>query len=394
MKKAFTDPLLAKMFGEKGTLCVSILVPMYKISPDRNQNPVRARHAVENALSQLGKIKAKDEKEKQVLRKISDDIGKLYEKIDFVRAQKGVGIFVSENITHLVYFPFDIAEKIIVGDSFEIRDMLYKEHYLAEYLVLALSMNSARLFSGRDGIHNEIADENFPLRFRDDFIYEKPSPGSPVSVSLKSTEKDKSIMKLIRLKEFYRQADALLANYLKENVPIIISGVAKCLSSFLEVTRHQKKIIAQVAGNYSGKKKEEFEMKTWKKVLQHQRDSETALLKELENRVKTKSLVSGLKKVWKNAEEGRGLFLVVEKDFRQPGFERPGDKKLFAHANGSPLKIHDDAVDDLIEMVLEKNGTVSFVKNGSLKKMQRIALVTRYKADRPSRPNSYLCHPI
>ena len=302
----------------------------------------------------------------------------MHDKIDFIHTGKGIGIFISENISHIENFPFEVAEKIIIGDSFETRDMLYKEHYLAQYFVLALTMNSVRLFKGKDGMHIEIHDKNFPKEYHDDFIYEKTAFGSSYSYSLKNTEKDKSVIKMIRLKDFYHEVDKTLSEYLTGEIPLIISGVAKCLSSFLEITAHQKAIITQISGNYSDKKKKEFEMKTWKKVLQHQSNAENILIKDLENKYKTKQLVTGMKEVWKTAQEGKGLLLAVEKDFRQQGFERSSDKKIFVDGNGSPLKMHSDAVDDLIELVLEKNGTVTFLKNGALKKMQRVALLTRY----------------
>jgi inosine-uridine nucleoside N-ribohydrolase len=38
----------------------------------------------------------------------------------------------------------------------------------------------------------------------------------------------------------------------------------------------------------------------------------------------------------------------------------------------------DDAVDEIIEMVMSKQGQVVFVDNGSLDAHQRIALVLRY----------------
>src|ERR1051325_6744690 len=133
MKKNFSDPVLNDMFREKDALCVSMIVPLYKIAPERDQNPSRVKNAVEDARNQLKKILAKDKKETASLKKLNDSITKLFNKIDFVYNGKGVGIFASENIAHLVYFPFTVSEKIVIGDSFETRDMLYKEHYLAEY---------------------------------------------------------------------------------------------------------------------------------------------------------------------------------------------------------------------------------------------------------------------
>ena len=37
-----------------------------------------------------------------------------------------------------------------------------------------------------------------------------------------------------------------------------------------------------------------------------------------------------------------------------------------------------DAVDDVIELILKKNGEVIFVENGKLKSFERIALINRY----------------
>jgi hypothetical protein len=54
------------------------------------------------------------------------------------------------------------------------------------------------------------------------------------------------------------------------------------------------------------------------------------------------------------------------------------DNQLYLDAPAVLHHIVTDAVDDLIEMVLEKNGRVTFVDNDMLKDYNRIALITRY----------------
>ena len=51
---------------------------------------------------------------------------------------------------------------------------------------------------------------------------------------------------------------------------------------------------------------------------------------------------------------------------------------LYLRPPQKPHKVLADAVDDVIEMVLEKNGQIFFVDNGMLKDYQRVALITRY----------------
>ena len=89
--------------------------------------------------------------------------------------------------------------------------------------------------------------------------------------------------------------------------------------------------------------------------------------------------ISGIQEVWQAAKEGRAFKLLVEKDFRKPGFVAKDAYKLFfLRPPQNSHKILADAVDDIIEMVLEKNGQVFFTDNDALKDYQRIALITRY----------------
>jgi hypothetical protein len=68
----------------------------------------------------------------------------------------------------------------------------------------------------------------------------------------------------------------------------------------------------------------------------------------------------------------------VEKDYKSPGFTESGSNELYLRPPQKAHRILADAVDDIIECVLEKNGQVFFVEDGMLKDYQRIALITRY----------------
>jgi hypothetical protein len=69
---------------------------------------------------------------------------------------------------------------------------------------------------------------------------------------------------------------------------------------------------------------------------------------------------------------------VVEKDYRIPGFLADNDYHLYLRPPQKTHKILPDAVDDIIETVLNKNGHVFFVDNGILENYHRIALIPRY----------------
>jgi hypothetical protein len=103
------------------------------------------------------------------------------------------------------------------------------------------------------------------------------------------------------------------------------------------------------------------------------------LIREFEEKIGNGLGVNGIQNTWSAAMEGKGLKLLVEKDFRVPGFLTDNMYHLYTKPPKKKHKIIPDAVDGLIETVLNKNGRVFFVDNGALAAYQKVALITRYR---------------
>jgi hypothetical protein len=101
-------------------------------------------------------------------------------------------------------------------------------------------------------------------------------------------------------------------------------------------------------------------------------------LEELEAAVGAQRYASGMGEVWRLAQEGRGDILLVEEDFHYPGRVDSSGLHLTAEEDPREPGVFDDAVDELIQAVLAKNGRIVFVDNGTLQAHQRVALILRY----------------
>ena len=92
-----------------------------------------------------------------------------------------------------------------------------------------------------------------------------------------------------------------------------------------------------------------------------------------------RELVSiGLPDVWRNARQGKGNVLVVEKDLAQPAFLTADGYQLWLSAPAEEHQLVSDAIDDLIEIVLSMDGKVHFVENGKLAEFNGVAMIHRY----------------
>jgi hypothetical protein len=90
-------------------------------------------------------------------------------------------------------------------------------------------------------------------------------------------------------------------------------------------------------------------------------------------------LVTGMQDVWKHAAQHRGRLLIVEKNFMSR--DQPGEREQVIFMQPQPYNRFSyikDAVDDVIEKVLETGGDVEFVEDGSLDEQQHIALIEYY----------------
>lgn len=87
-----------------------------------------------------------------------------------------------------------------------------------------------------------------------------------------------------------------------------------------------------------------------------------------------------MKNVWEAASEGKGLTLLVEKDYQITGYHQlSSETEIFLTPPVGKYKVVLDVADDIIEIVKEKGGNIVILENGALKNFNHIALILRYE---------------
>ena len=370
-----TDNKFDRILNEKGSICISLILPTHRLSPERRTDQLQLDKLVERV-----KMQVHERYSKEQYASISSALASLISRIDFNHNREGLGIFLSPSVQQIVQFDFPVKEKEQVADSFAIREVLYLSYLSRDYYLLEINEKTARLFKGLRNTLEEVTDSVFPQAHEESYEYSRPTRGSSFmgDSNLKGFERDKSVMEEVRMRDFLREVDELLESYLHGEPLLLIAGVEKELAYFREITRYQDKLAAAVPGNYTYSSVSDLAALVWPELRSYLEKKKLDKIKEYEKKIGSGQGVSGLQDIWMAANEGRAATLLVEQDFSQLAFASPDKYILYLSEPEEPHVSITDAVDELIHTVLDKNGEVIIMENGTLEKYGRAALITRY----------------
>ena len=370
-----TGEELAFVQKGQGEICISLIVPTHRLSPERRGDRLEVEKAVRQATEYLYTNYRAEEVE-PLIQSLDD----LFRQIDFNHSMEGVGLFVSREIRQLVRFYFPVKEKIMISDGFETRDWLYQVYYSKPYFLLVLTEKDAKLYQGTLDDLEEVVDKNFPMAFEQAYEYNKPSRGSSYTgdAFLKDVERDKSQIEELHYEGLLKGLDDVLSSYLVEEIPLLIAGASKDVAYYQKITRHLH-TAGELEGNYTHTSLKELGVQSWELMKKHL-DQEKQLLVELWKEKRGQGYgVSGLAMCWQAAKEGRAFKLLVEKDFVVPGYLRIGeDYPLLLEPPAESHTVLPDVVNSLMEVVVEKGGKIVPLENGALLNYGGVVMITRY----------------
>lgn len=360
---------------ERGEICISILVPTYRYSRDRMQNPTLVFKAIQKAQDLLDHRDI--DKETKVL--VRSKLNTVEQQIDYIRLQEGLGIFISPNTFRIFVFPMTVKESVVLGNKFALHDLYYLKQFTLPYYLLALSKKRVPLYRCEGRQIQEIRNDDFPTHYSEEYEYAYPSLGSSTGPGMKNVEGDKSVVAENRQITFLKRVDRSLGKYVKTSTPLIVAGVEEELANFHRTTRHSSNLIGTIKGNYAIDALHMLSELAWEKVSSYVAKLHRDLLNKLEEDLGKNLATDGLRDVWGMTKLGKGLTLVVERDYHSVGYIDPSNEvKLYLNPPVAKHIILPDAVEEIISLVTEKKGNIVVVENGSLERHGRIALLLRY----------------
>jgi hypothetical protein len=270
-----------------------------------------------------------------------------------------LAVFASGAMALTVPLPVEVRERVVVDPTFATRDLVRALHRTPRHLVLALSSRDARLFEGSGDDLRPARGSSFPMvdtAGRDEQAAREPHTTTA----------------------FLRSVDRALGTYLQLHpAPLVLAGPSRVLATFAGLSRNLGRLAGQIPANVVHQPLAELAARTRPVLERYLHSRQQEALELLDRRTGSARAVSGMSSAWLAARTERPEMLAVEQGLFYPA-RLAGDGDLLLPATDvEHPDVIDDAVDELIELVLDRGGWVALVDDGALQAHGGVALTVR-----------------
>lgn len=275
---------------------------------------------------------------------------------------QAIAIYAGSGVGTTLQLPMPVHDRVVIDPTFATRDLVHALHQTPRHVVLLLSSREARLLDGLADTLRPALRSPFPMRNE---RVRKPEPSRP-----KLAEADTAA--------FFRSVDRALGTYLRLHpAPLVIAGSEKSVATFTRLSANLSRLAGTIPANLATTAPPELVERIRPVLRRYLHSRQQEALDLLERRAGAQRVVSGISSAWLAARHERPEVLAVEHGLFHPArISDDGDLLQPAWDVEHPDVI-DDAVDELIELVLDRGGWVALVDDGALAEHEGVALALR-----------------
>ncbi len=364
----------------------------FTVNPENPQYEYQLKRHIEEAKQKLRATVGPEHSEegdqgKMILERLE---GIMADLTNFAAGCRGYGIFISPSIDTTICLPFEVDNTTTIGDSFQVRELAYALSRMEEYVVLHVSEHKVIAWRGQNENLAVVQIPDLPITIEEQGTYTDDNRFTHMSPAHRGTGPGhqngfthqgggSQVDNPEHMRNFIVKIDQAVGKYLQdENLRVVLIGTENRLGHYTKYSRHGDRVIGAIKGNYDHLPSNEIG-KMAAQVVQEKLDEEREeVLHNLQNAIGQKLYVAGVQSVWQAAYEGRVRTLVVEKHYQCKGVLKENGYFIEPNQESDTEPVVEDAVDDIIEMVVTKGGNVVFTEDGKLEEHQQLAAITRY----------------
>lgn len=366
--------------------CVSLYAPMIKAGPETQQNPIRFKNLVRQAMDALEERGASPKEAERFLAPAS---GLLDDTPFWQHQSTGLAAFLADGFFRYYRLPLEVRELAAVEDRFHLKPLLPVLSGDGRFYVLALSQKHVRLLEATRHSVREVELGELPTSLNDALGYEVEEThlqyhtGTP----RRSGEVTRSAVyhghgggeddAKLEIQKFFNLLDQGIASVLADKqAPLVLAGVEFLFPLYRQASSHPHLVEGGVPGNPAELSNEELHERAWPQVepvFTRVQEEADARFREL---LGTGHASSRLDEVVTAAHDGRVETLFVALGTRRWGSFDPASRTVETAQHNGPGT--EDLLDLAAIQTFLKGGTVFAVPADRVPEGGEVAAVYRY----------------
>jgi len=286
------------------------------------------------------------------------------------RSRSAVALYAADGSSSAWSLPVPVVDRVVVDPTFATRDLVRALHRTPRYLVLVVTDREGRLFEGADDVLLPVPDPAFPVA-ADPRGRRRASRGR-VRRGARGPAGDRPA---VDADTFLRTVDAALSSYLDAHpAPFVVAGTGRTVAAFGRLTRCSRLLAGVLRGGHARTPLPTLAAGVRPVLEAYLRARQDDALALLDRRSDQGRVVTGMAAVWLATRAERPEMLVVDQDYFYPS-RLSADGDLISPADDvDHPDVVDDAVDEVIEAVLQRGGWVALLEPGTLADRGHVAL--------------------
>ena len=285
--------------------------------------------------------------------------------LDFSTYKKSIAIYVSPLFEKVLYLNMEVRERILVNGFFHIRDLIKSKKHSHQYLLSQIGDRECRIYVNESGELEKI------------FSYMMENVNCPDSTAGQAESNRDAEIKDCKTEKFLHRVDNTLHFILESyHLPLFVAGSELKLEQFSKITNHSQAIVEYVPYSNEPATTEEIKKLMIPYIIDWRKVKQKLILKHLKSAGDNGRLVRGIREVYKAAIRHNGRLLLVEENYQYPTAFTAGEEIIYKDSPPyNRFSYIKDAVDDIIEKVLDEGSDVEFVSEKIMVHYDHIALI-------------------
>lgn len=341
--------------------CVSIILNTHRTSPDNEKDEILLKNLIKDAEKRL-----LEKVEKKVASQIIDKMHDLESKINHRHNLESLIMFVNEDIADYKRLPIPVENRVVIDKTFATRDLIRALHQEANYYVLVLSRDKARLIEAFNDKEVEEVSSPFPLENSILATNSSPSADAPKQSNL--------------ISEYFNQVDKATQDIYKvKAIPVLVCTEESNFYEYQKIIDNKRIYFEDfLNGSRIAEKGQNIVSDAWKIVDEYTTKKNHSRKQELQKAVSENKFLSDATEIYNAIRAGRVQTLFVEQGLYQPA-KIENEKIIYISPDQRDDRDGiDDIYDELIELNADFGGDVVFLPKGELDDFCGFGATTRY----------------